>query len=198
MPVIELLKFHGGTTFTRKWIIAKGMKDGSPPFVEGSVEVVFFPGDSPEELFVYGTMSGIDATVTDHLEVFFRDMADEAFYEFQDRYGLFHIGIILMAVVVESDHIPIVFINAGSSDDRPSQVTADIFCHFFGIAFVGFSVDIEAVLMVIIAGCLHLFKGRREPAFHFIQKGCTEGIPEIIIVEVLNCAPMTVITIAAF
>ena len=78
------------------------MKNGSPPFIEGSIEVVLFPGDCPEELFVDFPVSGIDATVTDHFEMFFRDMADETPDEFQDRHGLFHIGIIFMAVVYKN------------------------------------------------------------------------------------------------
>ena len=104
---------------------------------------MLFPGDSPEEFFVYRTMPGIDASVTDHFEMFFRDVADEAADEFQSRYGLFHIGIIFMAVVMESDPVPVIVINTGSGDDRPSEVTADILRHRFRITFVGFCIDIE-------------------------------------------------------
>lgn len=174
------------------------MKNGSPPFIEGSIEVVLFPGDCPEELFVDFPVSGIDATVTDHFEMFFRDMADETPDEFQDRHGLFHIGIIFMAVVVESDAVPIIVINAGSGDDRPSKVTADILRHRFRITFVWFCIDIETILVVFIAGSFYLFKGRTEPALHFIKEGGAESIPEKSIVEVPYSTPVSVITVTPF
>ena len=174
------------------------MKDGSPPFIEGSVEAVLFPGYSPEELFVYGTVPGINAPVTDHFEMFFRDMADETFYELQDRYGLFHIGIIFMAVVMESDVFSVIVINAGSGDDRPAEITADILCHRFRVTFVGFCIDIETMFVVPVAGSFYLFKRGAEPAFHFIKESGTEGIPEVIIIEVPYSAPVTIIAVAAF
>ena len=94
------------------------MKNSSPLFIEGSVEPVFFPGNRPEEFFVYRPMPGIDASVTDHFEMLFRDVADETLDEFQGRYGLFHIDIIFMAVVMESDFVPIIIIDTRSGDDR--------------------------------------------------------------------------------
>ena len=174
------------------------MKDGSPPLVERGVKPVLFPGYSPEEFLVYGPVPGIDASVTDHFEMFFRDMADEAIDEFQYRNGLFHIDIIFMAVVVESDSVPVIAINAGSSDDRSSKVTADILRHRFRITFVGFCIDIETILVVFIAGSFYLFKGRTEPALHFIKEGCAESIPEKSIVEVPYSTPVSVITVTPF
>ena len=73
---------------------------------------MFFPGDGPEKFFVDGPVSGIDASVTDHLKVLFGDMTDKTFDEIQSRQGFFDIGLIFMAVVMESDVIPIIFINA--------------------------------------------------------------------------------------
>ena len=172
------------------------MKDGSPPLVERGVKPVLFPGYSPEEFLVYGPVPGIDASVTDHFEMFFRDMADEA--EFQYRNGLFHIDIIFMAVVVESDSVPVIAINAGSGDDRSSKVTADILRHRFRITFVGFCIDIETILVVFIAGSFYLFKGRTEPALHFIKEGGAESIPEKSIVEVPYSTPVSVITVTPF
>ena len=174
------------------------MKDGSPPFIEGSVEAVLFPGYSPEELFVYGTVPGIDAPVTDHFEMFFRDMADETFYEFQDRYGLFHIGIIFMAVVMESDVLSVIFINAGSGDDRPTKITTDVFGDDFWIAFIRFGVNIETVFVIFIGGSFNLFERRTEFCFHFIQKGSTESITKESVVKIFHIAPELVITVSPF
>lgn len=72
---------------------------------------MFFTGDGPVQLFVNVTVPGIKTAVSDHLVMLFRDMLDEALYEFHNRNGFFHIFVIFMAVVVESDKILLIFIN---------------------------------------------------------------------------------------
>ena len=67
-------------------------------------------------------------------------MLDEKGNEIQYGNCFFHIGIILMFIVVESHIIAIVRINAGGGNDRTSKVTADIFYGSFGSAFAGFDV----------------------------------------------------------
>ena len=52
--------------------------------------------------------------------------------------------------------------------------------------------------MVFIAGSFYLFKGRTEPALHFIKEGGAESIPEKSIVEVPYSTPVSVITVTPF
>lgn len=54
--------------------------------------------------------------------MFFRDMPEQTLNKLHDRDGLFHIFIILMPVVVESDQIPIITVNAGSEDHRTAKI----------------------------------------------------------------------------
>ncbi len=63
------------------------------------------------QLFVNVTVPGIKTAVPDHLVMLFRDMLDEALYEFHHRNGLFHVLVIFMAVVVESDKILLILID---------------------------------------------------------------------------------------
>ena len=72
---------------------------------------MFFTGDGPVQLFVNVTVPGIKTAISDHLVMLFRDMLDEALYEFHNRNGFFHVFVIFMTVVVESNKIPIIFIN---------------------------------------------------------------------------------------
>lgn len=73
---------------------------------------MLFTGDSPVEFFVCFPVPGIKATVAYHLIMLFRDMLDEALNEFHNGNGFFYVFVIFMAVVVESDKIAIILINA--------------------------------------------------------------------------------------
>lgn len=63
------------------------------------------------EFFVNLTVAGINAAITDHFVMFFRDVLDEPLYEFHHGDSFFDIPVIFMAVVVESDKVTIIFIN---------------------------------------------------------------------------------------
>ena len=63
------------------------------------------------QFFICLPVPGIKTAISDHLVMLFRDMPDEALYEFHNRNGFFHVFVIFMTVVVESDKIPIIFIN---------------------------------------------------------------------------------------
>ncbi len=56
-------------------------------------------GNGAAEFFINLPVSGINAAVADHFEMFFRDMLDEAFHEIHNRKSFFHIGVIFVAVV---------------------------------------------------------------------------------------------------
>lgn len=68
--------------------------------------------------FVRFTVTGVEAIVSCHLKMFFRDMLDQKFYKIQRRNSFFNICIIFVSVVMESDEITIIGINPGSSNHR--------------------------------------------------------------------------------
>ena len=150
------------------------------------------------ELFVNLSVPCVNAAITDHFVILFRDMADQAFDEFHNRKCFFHIFVIFMPVVVESDKVAIIFINPGRGDYGSPEIAPDIFYHGVGIAVVWLSVDIEAFLVFPVTACFHLFKRASKLAFHFIQKGGAERITEESIVKVIDITPETVVTVAAF
>ena len=66
------------------------------------------------KFFINFPVPCINAAVADHFEMFFRDMPDETFYELHNRKGFFHIGVIFVAVVMESDKVAIIFVSVVS------------------------------------------------------------------------------------
>ena len=160
--------------------------------------MAFFTGDSSVEFLVNLPMAGINAAITDHFVMFFRDMLDETLYELHDRDGFFHIFAIFMAVVVKSDKIAIIIVNPGSGDDRAAEITADVLYNCFRIAFVWLGMHIEAIFMLPVALGFNLFKGSPDFCFHFIEERSPEGIAEEGVVKVIDIAPEAIIAVSAF
>lgn len=159
---------------------------------------MFFFRNSAPELLVGFTVAGIEAAITDHFKVFFRDVSDQTCDEINHWDGFFNVGIVFMTVVMEGDIFTIIVINAGSSDNGSSKVTSNIFDNCFWVAFAWLCVDIESMFVVFVAQGLGLFKGRADNLFHFIEKGSAEGISEKSVVKVVNIFPETVIAETAF
>ena len=137
---------------------------------------MFFPGNTPAKLFIDFPVPGINAAVSDHFEMLFRDMADQTLYKVHDRDGFFHIFIILMAVVMEGNKVTIIFVNAGSGDYRTAEIAADILDSSFRVTGIGFGINIEAVFVFPVAAGLHLFKRRTDNGFQFIKEGSAESV----------------------
>ena len=87
----------------------------------------FFFRNSEMEFFINGTMSGIKAAITDHLEMFFRDVPDKAFDKIHDRNGFLNVLIIFVTIVMERDKITGIRIDPGSGNDRATMIPANIF-----------------------------------------------------------------------
>ncbi len=166
--------------------------------VKTSVNMMFFTGDGSVGFFVNLPVPCINAAITNHFVMLFGDMADQAFNEFHNRKCFFHIFVIFMPAVMESDKATIIFINPGSGDHGSSEITPDIFYHGFGITFVWFCIDIEPFLVFPVTECFHLFERVADFGFHFIQKAGTESIAGEGVVKVADITPETVVAVAAF
>ena len=104
-------------------------------------------------------MPCIQAIVADLLEMFFRDMPDQTGNEFHYRDGFHNKLVVLMPVVMKSNIFAIVFINAGSGNDRSAKISADVFGNNLRIAFVGFGINMEAIFVIVIAFGFDFFEG---------------------------------------
>ena len=110
------------------------------------------------QFFISITMSGVKAAITDHFEMFFRDMADEPFDEINDRNGVLNILFIFVAVIMKSNLSAIVMIDSGSSDNRASKISANVFNDSFWVTLIRFSINIKAMFMFRVAKGFNSFK----------------------------------------
>ncbi len=147
------------------------------------------------EFFVNLPVAGINAAIADHLVMLFGDMLDKAVYELHNRKGLFHIDVIFVAVVMEGDKATIVVVNPGRGDNGTPEITPDVFHGGSGVTFIRLCIDIETVFVFPVTAGLHLFEGRADFFFHFIQQGGAESFAEVCIVEVVDIAPETIIAV---
>lgn len=121
-------------------------------------------------------MTGIEPAIADHLKVLFRDMPDEPLNKLNDRESLLYISIIFMAVVMESDRVSIIMVNAGGRNHRPAKISSDIFKDGIRVTFVGFGIDIKTVFVLCVTESFGFLKGRTNFSFHFVKEGGTESI----------------------
>lgn len=159
---------------------------------------MLFTGNGSVKFFINFPVPCINAAVADHFEMFFRDMPDETFYELHNRKRFFDIGVIFVAVVMESDKVAIIFVNPGGGNNRASQIAPNVFYGGFGVAFSWLGIDIETVFVIPVTTGLYFFERGTDPGFQFTQQGSAESIAEVGIVEVIDIAPETIIAVTTF
>lgn len=128
----------------------------------------------------------------------FRYMLDEQGNEVQYRDSFFNIGIILVSVVMESHIFPIIGVDSGRGNDRPSKVAANVLDDSIGITEIGFGIDIETILILLVNSGLSLFERRADTLFQFIEECGLESLAQVSVVEMFYNFPETVIGKAAF
>ncbi len=130
--------------------------------------------------------------------MFFWNVTDQSFDEIHNRESFFHICVIFVAVVVKRKRISVIVVNPGYSDNRPAKIAANIFGDYFRVTEVWFGVDIEAVFVLAVAFCFHLFERRSDLVFKFIEKSSPESITEIIVVKMFYMTSEAIITVTTF
>ena len=199
MLIIKFQQGHGFTTAgTFKWVVTEGGSDTLAPAVERKIAFVFFFRDGTVQSFVGITVSGIDTIITNHFKMFFRYMLNEPFYKVQSGDCFGSQLVIFVSIVVKSNRISIVVVNAGSCNDGSTKVTAYIFDDRGRVTFSGFGIDVEPIFVISINSGFHLFKGVTKAVMKFIQKSSLEGITHKLEVEVIDIAPQAGVTDSAF
>ncbi len=155
-------------------------------------------GNCPAELFIWFPVPCIESVITCHFEMFFRDMLDEEGDEVQNGKSFFHIGAVLVFIVVEGHAVPIVGVNARGGNDGPSKVTADVLYDSIRVAEVRLGIDIEAVFILFVDGGLGFFERRTDMGFQLIEEDGLEGPAQISVAEMFDNPPEAVIRETAF
>ncbi len=152
----------------------------------------------PVKRFILFPMPCIDAIVTDHFEVLFGNVPDEPLNEFKGGDLFYHKFVVFMPVIMESDGVPIIVINAGSGDHRTSEVAPNILSDNLRMREIGFCVNIKAFGAVLVDVRFHLFKRRTETLLECIEQSSAESITEERVIKMSYFTPETVIADPAF
>lgn len=147
---------------------------------------------------VYLPVPGIKAIIPGHFKILLRDMLDQEFDEVNSGQCFPDKRIIFVPVVVEGYIVTVIRVNSGKGNDRPAQIAADIFDNGFGIAKIGFGINVKAVFVFVIDFSFGLLKRRADAFFHFVKQDCLERFTEVRVAEIFYSAPETVIRISAF
>ncbi len=75
-----------------------------------------------------------------------------------------------MSVIVKRNRITIVFVNARSGDNMPPKVSADVFGDDGRITEVGFSIDINPVLLIAVNRGSDFLEGVTKAGMHYVKK----------------------------
>lgn len=93
-------------------------------------------------------MSGINPIIPDHFEMLFRDMLGKSCHEIKNRNGFGDQFLVFMTIVMKSNKFAVIRVNAGSCNDGPAKVTANVFNHLGRIAFIGHSPNVKTIFMI--------------------------------------------------
>lgn len=118
---------------------------------------MLFFGNGTEEPFVAFPVSCVD-TIVEYLFEFFWEMLDEVADEIKCRDGFHDQFVILVAVIVEGDHVTIIFINARGGNGAPAEIAADIFNYSPEDTLIRFSANIEIAFVVSVDGGFDFLK----------------------------------------
>lgn len=113
-------------------------------------------------------MPCIESVITSHLEIFFRYVLDEQGNKVHDRNRFFHVRIIFVFNVVEGDVFPIIGIDARGGNNRPAEITADVFYNRVRVTEIWFCIDIKTVFIFSVNGSFCFFEGRPDTLFQCI------------------------------
>lgn len=181
-------------------VIAESGKDSETPTGERTESPLFFQRNGSSNTGVGLTVTSIETVVSNHLEMFFGDVSDQSFDEIHGRNGFVDKTAIFVSVVMEGDGICnfVIGINAGSSNDWATKISADVFENSRRTALTAFGMDVETVFGVSVNGGLNTFEFRREVFLKQIQKDGLEGFAQKGIVEVRKRTPKTKFVDATF
>lgn len=181
-------------------VVAESGKDSKTPTRERTESPLFFQRNGPTNPGVGLTVTSVEAVISNHLEMFFGDVADQSFDKVHGRNGFGYKTVIFVPVVMERDGISnlVVGIDSGSSNDGTTKITTDIFEDGRRTALATFSINIETVFGVTVNGGFYPFKFGRKLFLEQIQEDGLESFTQEGVVEVRDRAPETKLIDTAF
>ena len=96
------------------------------PSIEGCEEASLFFFNKRTKMMSLNVLFSIKAIVTDHFKMFLRDMDNEFFDEIPSGNSFGNEFVIFMSVVMKSDEITIIIVNAGRGNNKSAEIATDI------------------------------------------------------------------------
>lgn len=121
-------------------------------------------------------MFRIDTIITQHFKMFFWYVNNQPLNEFHGGNAFGNCFVVFVPGVVESNKVPIIFVDTGRSNYRSPKISCDVFDCDLGSAVIWFGPDIEAFLMILINMIFNFFEGSAQSLGKHIQKDFAEGI----------------------
>lgn len=121
-------------------------------------------------------MFRIDTIITQHFKMFFWYVNNQPLNEFHGGNAFGNRFVIFVPGVVESNKVPIIFVDTGRGDYRPPQISGDIFDCGLRSAVIGLCPDIKTFLMILINMIFNFFEGSAQSFRKHIQKDFAESI----------------------
>lgn len=144
-------KVHIFTAGTFGRVIAKRKLNAPKPAFEFAFGFGDVFWDEEGKLAGIGVIFGVDAVVAEHIEVFFRDMYDQALDEIKSGDCFDDTLVILVPLVPESDGRPIVAKDPRLRHGRPANVAGNIVGYVFGRVEIGAGgMDIKAIAIAVV------------------------------------------------
>ena len=155
---------------TANGVIPKCQNDSIPPGCKRTISISFFRRNRSTDPLVGVSVSGIDAIIANHFEVFFRDMSHKAFSEFYGRNGFINKFVIFVTVVMEGNSTidSIIIVDTGCSNDRTAKITPNVAQYLTILALMRFHINIEPFAGRIINLCFNFFECSRQSGLHEI------------------------------
>ena len=149
----------------------------------------FFWGNAAAEYLFLPVMFGIKTIITKHFEMLLWDMNNKTPDKIKSRDAFSNKVIVLVSGIVEGHRLPIIRVDTGSGNNRPSKITADIFNGNIGGAKIRFGPDIKAILLIVVNSIFYFSERRAEDICHTFKKDFLEGITKEPVIKMFYSAP---------
>lgn len=143
MVVVDLQNTHGMTAGTKEGVKAKRECNGIAPAIEGAEDFAFAGVNRIAKVRHLGMGFGINLIIADHFKMLVGNMTDEPLDKVHGGKGFMDKNAVFMTVVMKSDRLAIIGVDAGSGNDGTTEVTADIVGNLVGITDIGFGININ-------------------------------------------------------
>lgn len=134
-------------------------------------------------------MFRVDAIVTEHFEMFFRDVNNEPLNKVKGRNGLGNGFIIFVTSVMKGYIFAIVIINTGSGNNGSSKIPADIFNRDIRSAKIRLCTDIESVSMSGVHFVFNFAERRTNARCKLFEQNLAKSLAEKVVVKVFHGTP---------